>query len=82
MSLALRGIRKSYGSSEVLRGVSLEAQYGQVVAIVGANGAGKSTLIKILAGAVPKDSGDLELDNQKLELKEPRDAIQQGIYTV
>ena len=40
MSLALRGIRKSYGSSEVLRGVSLEAQYGQVVAIVGANGAG------------------------------------------
>ncbi len=82
MSLALRGIRKSYGSSEVLRGVSLEAQYGQVVAIVGANGAGKSTLIKILAGAVPKDSGDLELDNQKLELKEPRDAIQQGICTV
>ena len=82
MSLVLREIRKSYGNAEVLRGVSLEAGYGQVVAIVGANGAGKSTLIKILAGAVPKDSGDLELDSQPLDLKGPRDAIRQGICTV
>lgn len=82
MSLVLREIRKSYGSAEVLRGVSLEAGYGQVVAIVGANGAGKSTLIKILAGAVPKDSGSLELDGRPLELKGPRDAIRQGICTV
>jgi ABC-type sugar transport system ATPase subunit len=82
MSLVLHEVRKSYGSTEVLRGVSLEAEYGQVVAIVGANGAGKSTLIKILAGAVPKDSGDLELDGQALDLKGPRDAIRQGICTV
>ena len=82
MSLVLREVRKSYGSAEVLHGVSLEAEYGQVVAIVGANGAGKSTLIKILAGAVPKDSGDLELDGKPLELKGPRDAIRQGICTV
>ena len=82
MSLVLRDVRKSYGSAEVLRGVSLEAEFGQVVAIVGANGAGKSTLIKILAGAVPKDSGDLELDSKPLDLKVPRDAIRQGICTV
>lgn len=82
MSLVLCEVRKSYGSTEVLRGVSLQADYGQVVAVVGANGAGKSTLIKILAGAVPKDSGSLELDGQPLDLKEPRDAIQHGICTV
>ena len=82
MSLVLREVRKSYGSAEVLHGVSLEAGYGQVVAIVGANGAGKSTLIKILAGAVPKDSGDLELDGSPLDLKGPRDAIRKGICTV
>ena len=82
MSLVLRKVRKSYGNAEVLRGVSLEADYGQVVAIVGANGAGKSTLIKILAGAVPKDSGDIEKDGQSLELKGPRDSIRQGICTV
>ena len=82
MNLALREVRKSYGSAEVLHGVSLEAGFGQVVAIVGANGAGKSTLIKILAGAVSKDSGSLELDGQALDLKGPRDAIRQGICTV
>jgi ABC-type sugar transport system ATPase subunit len=65
-----------------LHGVSLQAGFGQVVAIVGANGAGKSTLIKILAGAVPRDSGDLELDSQPLDPKGPRDAIRQGICTV
>ena len=82
MSLVLREIRKSYGSAEVLHGVDLEAEYGQVVAIVGANGAGKSTLIKILAGAVTKDSGDLEMDSQPLDLRGPRDAIRKGICTV
>jgi len=82
MTLALREVRKSYGSAEVLHGVSFEAGFGQVVAIVGANGAGKSTLIKILSGAVPKDSGGLELDSQPLDLKGPRDAIRQGICTV
>ena len=82
MSLVLRDIRKSYGMAEVLRGINLQAEYGQVVAIVGANGAGKSTLIKILAGAVPKGSGDLELDGELLSLKGPHDAIRQGICTV
>jgi len=82
MSLVLRDIRKSYGLTEVLHGINLQAEYGQVVAIVGANGAGKSTLIKTLAGAVPKDSGDLVLDGQPLNLKGPRDAIRQGICTV
>ena len=82
MSLALREVRKSYGNAEVLHGVSLEAGFGQVVAIVGANGAGKSTLIKVLAGAVPKDSGSLEINGCPLDLKGPRDAIRQGICTV
>jgi len=82
MSLVLRDIRKSYGLTEVLHGINLQTEYGQVVAIVGANGAGKSTLIKTLAGAVPKDSGDLILDGKPLNLKGPRDAIRQGICTV
>ena len=82
MSLVLRDVRKSYGMAEVLKGINLKAEYGQVVAIVGANGAGKSTLIKILAGAVPKGFGQLELDGRILSLKEPRDAISEGICTV
>jgi len=82
MALVLRDIRKSYGFAEVLKGINLDVDYGRVVAVVGANGAGKSTLIKILAGAVPKDSGDLELDGRPLNLKGPYDSIKHGICTV
>ncbi|MCL2784822.1 MAG: sugar ABC transporter ATP-binding protein [Propionibacteriaceae bacterium] len=82
MSLAMRNVRKSYGNAEVLHGVSLTAEPGQVVGIVGANGAGKSTLIKVLAGAITMDSGEIELDGKPLNLKSPRDAITLGIHTV
>lgn len=57
--LAGRGIRKSFGEAEVLRGVDFEVRSGEVHALVGANGAGKSTLVKILYGALLPDRGDL-----------------------
>ena len=48
--LDARGIRKSYGTHEVLRGVDLHVEPGQVLGLLGRNGAGKSTLITILCG--------------------------------
>ena len=59
--LAARGVRKSYGRREVLRGVDLAAGPGQLVAVVGENGAGKSTLLKILAGTLAADEGTVRL---------------------
>ena len=52
-----RGIRKSYGTHEVLRGVDLRVEAGQVLGLLGRNGAGKSTLITILCGLRRADSG-------------------------
>jgi ABC-type sugar transport system ATPase subunit len=82
VKLELEAVRKSFGGVEVLHGVSLTGEGGQVVAVVGANGAGKSTLIKVLAGAHNFDSGQLLIDGEELGLRSPRDAILRGIRTV
>ena len=59
--IAVRGLTKRFGDREALRGVSLSAARGEVVAIIGPNGAGKTTLLEILAGAQRADGGDFEL---------------------
>ncbi|GAA4585288.1 sugar ABC transporter ATP-binding protein [Planotetraspora phitsanulokensis] len=82
MKLELRGVRKGYGGVEVLHGVDLTAEGGRVLAIAGANGAGKSTLIKVLAGAVPLDGGEILLDGEALTLRGPEDAQGLGFRTV
>lgn len=56
-TLDVREIRKSYGTHEVLRGVDLRVEPGQILGLLGRNGAGKSTLITILCGLRRADSG-------------------------
>jgi len=57
-----RGLVKTYGSREALRGVDLAADPGELVAIIGPNGAGKTTLLSILAGIMKPDGGDVGID--------------------
>ena len=59
--LQARQVRKAYRRHQVLRGVDLEIRPGQLVAVVGENGTGKSTLLKILAGALAADGGQVRL---------------------
>ena len=61
-----KDIRKSFGSLEVLNGISLEVSKGEVVAIVGASGAGKTTLLQILGTLSSADSGSLTIDGVEL----------------
>jgi ABC-type multidrug transport system ATPase subunit len=58
--LSAENVHKSYGRKHVLRGVSFEANAGQLVAILGENGSGKSTLLRILAGGDESDRGSVE----------------------
>ena len=80
--LQARGITKSYGHVQALRGVDLELYNGEVLGLVGDNGAGKSTLIKILSGAVQPDSGEILVDGRPVQLRSPVEARHHGIETV
>ena len=80
--LAVRGVAKSYGSVVALRSVDLTVQSGEVHALLGANGAGKSTLVKILAGVVAADVGDVQIEGRQVSVRTPVDAMKAGIATV
>src|SRR5512142_1140223 len=80
--LVMRGIRKSFDGTQALKGVTFSAGRGEVHAIVGENGAGKSTLMKILAGALRRDAGEILLDGVPAVLRSPFNAHQLGIRAV
>ena len=64
--VALRGVRKSFGPLEVLKGVSLEVPRGEVVCIIGPSGSGKSTLIRCINALVPMDAGSITVAGQEV----------------
>ena len=59
LPLTIRGLRKSFGDNEVLRGIDLHIPAGQFVAIVGRSGCGKSTLLRLIAGLETIDAGTI-----------------------
>jgi len=58
-----RGLVKSYGEREALRGIDLAAEPGELVGVIGPNGAGKTTLLSILAGTLKPDAGEVHSPN-------------------
>ena len=82
MLLELKDIRKSFGGVEALKGVQLEVDRGEVHALVGENGAGKSTLMKVLAGAVHPDGGEILLEGKPIIIGTPNEARRNGIGIV
>ncbi len=58
LAIEVRGLRKSYGSLEAVRGVDLDVQRGEVFALLGPNGAGKTTIVEILEGHRERSAGD------------------------
>jgi fructose transport system ATP-binding protein len=76
------GISKAFGHVEALRGVGLDLYEGEALALVGDNGAGKSTLVKVLAGALQPDEGEIHIDGRRVVFHSPVTARQHGIETV
>jgi ribose transport system ATP-binding protein len=80
--LTAASIVKEFSGVRVLNDINLEISGGEVFGIIGENGAGKSTLIKIFSGIYQATSGDLFLEKQKIEVKNPIMAKKLGISTV
>ena len=70
-SLSLRGVRKSYGSVEVIKGVDLDIKAKEFVVFVGPSGCGKSTLLRMIAGLEAITSGDLDIGGTRMNEVEP-----------
>jgi rhamnose transport system ATP-binding protein len=80
--IELRGISKRFGSVEVLSGIDLSLEAGQVHSLAGENEAGKSTLVKILAGIHQPDRGHILRDGEEISLSGATDAQRYGIAVV
>jgi len=82
IKLEVRNLGKTYPGTVALEGYSGVMHGGQVYALLGKNGSGKSTLVKCISGAVLPTSGELFLNDRRLELKSPQDALLAGIAVV
>ena len=80
--VSVRGLMKRYGGVTALDGLNLDVTPGLIHAVVGENGAGKSTLMKVLAGVVNPDAGQIWLDGREVAMESPAAARRRGIGIV
>jgi len=80
--ISMKNIHKSFPGVKALKGVSFTLKEGEVHALIGENGAGKSTLIKIMTGAYQKDEGEIFINGNQVEIKNPIQAKELGIGAV
>jgi branched-chain amino acid transport system ATP-binding protein len=80
--LAVNELHAGYGVTEILRGVTLAVQPGEVVAVLGSNGTGKSTLNRTISGVMPPWYGTIRFAGEPIERKKPSDIVAAGLIHV
>ena len=78
-ALELRTLRKSFGKTEIIRGIDLAVRAGERVAIIGPNGAGKSTLFNLISGRFVPTSGEVLLHGARIDGKKPFEINRMGL---
>ena len=80
--LRLSNIESCYGPITAIRGITLDLQQGQIVAVLGANGAGKTTILKTISGVLSPLKGIVEFEGRKIQSMEPDKVVRLGISHV
>jgi branched-chain amino acid transport system ATP-binding protein len=80
--LQVNNIDVAYGDVQVLFGVSLDIQEGELVAVIGANGAGKTTLLKSISGILKPNKGVISFRDKKISEQEPDKTVGDGVVQV
>ena len=80
--LTIEGLHAGYGATEILRGVSLSVNEGEIVAVLGSNGAGKSTLNRTISGTLRPWRGAVHFAGAPIERKRPSAIVAQGLIHV
>lgn len=78
-AIALRDVRKNFGSTEIIRGVNLSVKSGERHAIIGPNGAGKTTLFNLISGRFPITSGEILLNDTRIDTLPPHQINRRGL---
>jgi branched-chain amino acid transport system ATP-binding protein len=80
--LRLEGVRASYGAIEVLRGIDLHVDTGEIVALLGTNGAGKSTILRVVSGLLTPDAGSVRFGGRDVAGLSTEETVRAGIVQV
>ncbi|HRP95126.1 MAG TPA: ABC transporter ATP-binding protein [Rhodocyclaceae bacterium] len=80
--LKVEGVTAGYGTMEILRGIHMTVNDGEIVSLVGPNGAGKSTLMKTIFGLLHPRSGTITYRGQPIDAREPHEIVRLGLCYV
>jgi branched-chain amino acid transport system ATP-binding protein len=80
--LSIENVRSAYGRIEVLHGVTLHVDAGEIVTLIGANGAGKTTLMHAISGVQPITGGAIRFDGERIEKRPAHERVAFGISQV
>ena len=80
--LEIKDLHVHYGVIEALKGISLEVNEGEIVALIGANGAGKTTMMQSISGIVKKSAGEINYLNESIMKANPKHIVEMGLTQV